>query len=146
MYVANREGNNVSAYAINLITGVLTPVSGSPFTTGVGPDSVTVDPAGKFAYVANFDATANSISAFTINASTGALTAVSGSPFNQSLAQPTSVMVDPADKFVYAANGFGLSVFTINSASGALTALSGSPFNFTPNASPASVVISGTIQ
>ncbi|MGC9237930.1 MAG: beta-propeller fold lactonase family protein, partial [Thiomonas sp.] len=43
------------------------------------PYSVTVTPAGTFAYVAN--AGSNNVSAYSINATTGALTPVAGSPF-----------------------------------------------------------------
>ena len=42
--------------------------------TGASPWSVTVDPSGRFAYVANGGL--DSISTFTINPSTGALTSV----------------------------------------------------------------------
>jgi len=85
-YVANAcvstsdcSAGNVSAYTINSSTGALRAVAGSPFAAGSYPRSVTVDPSGRFAYVANFvDFT---VSAYTINSSTGALRAVSGSPF-----------------------------------------------------------------
>ena len=52
-YVANDQGGNVSAYTINSSTGALRAVAGSPFAAGVQPTSVTVDPSGQFAYVAN---------------------------------------------------------------------------------------------
>jgi 6-phosphogluconolactonase len=42
-YVANSFGNNVSAYSIGA-NGALTPVAGSPFAAGSGPDPVAVDP------------------------------------------------------------------------------------------------------
>jgi len=77
--VANRNSNNVSAYTINGTTGALVPVVGSPFSAGQGPFSVTVDPTGRFAYVANVDS--NNVSAFTIDGLTGVLTPVDGSPF-----------------------------------------------------------------
>ena len=54
-------------------------IAGSPFPAGRSPNSVTVDPTGQFAYVANFGD--NTVSAYTINSSTGALNAVGGSPF-----------------------------------------------------------------
>ena len=85
MYVANVAaagtpgGNDVSAYTINASTGVLTPVTGSPFATGVSPFSVTTDPSGKFLYVANGDS--GTVSAFVIDATTGALAPVANSPF-----------------------------------------------------------------
>ncbi|MBI1747643.1 MAG: beta-propeller fold lactonase family protein, partial [Acidobacteria bacterium] len=60
-------------------TGALRPVDGSPFPAGTNPESVTVDPTGQFAYVAN--AGANNVSAYTIDPDTGALTQIAGSPF-----------------------------------------------------------------
>jgi DNA-binding beta-propeller fold protein YncE len=43
IYVANNGSANVSAFAINPSTGALTTVSGSPFSAGTGPQSVTVE-------------------------------------------------------------------------------------------------------
>jgi DNA-binding beta-propeller fold protein YncE len=57
----------------------LSAVVGSPFRAGDHPISVTVEPSGRFAYVAN--AKGENVSAYSINGSTGALRAVSGSPF-----------------------------------------------------------------
>jgi 6-phosphogluconolactonase (cycloisomerase 2 family) len=61
----------ISVYTINQITGALT--AGTAVAAGTAPYSVTVDPSGKFAYVAN-EGSAN-ISVYTINQTTGALTA-----------------------------------------------------------------------
>jgi len=78
-------GNSVPAYSINATTGALTRIDADGtlagiqnFPAGSGPRAVSVDPAGKFAYVAN---NGGGVSAYTINATTGALTAVAGSPF-----------------------------------------------------------------
>jgi 6-phosphogluconolactonase (cycloisomerase 2 family) len=40
LYTANAGSNNMSVFSINLNTGVLTPVSGSPFAVGKSPQSV----------------------------------------------------------------------------------------------------------
>jgi 6-phosphogluconolactonase len=61
-----------------------TPVAGSPFTAGVAPVSVTVDPSGRFVYVSNNGNGAEdsfNVSAYTLNPSTGASTETTGSPF-----------------------------------------------------------------
>ena len=71
--MANANSSDVSAYTINASTGALTSV-GAAVAAGNGPASVSVDPSGKYAYVANFGS--SSVSAFTINPSTGALTSV----------------------------------------------------------------------
>ncbi len=147
-YVANVISNNISAYAINAGTGVLTAVAGSPFSTGAStfPSSVTVDPTGKFAYVANNGS--NNVSAYTINAGTGALTAVGGSPFATGAGtSPSSVTVDPTGKFAYVANfsSSNVSAFSINPGNGALTAVSGSPFSLgSSGAHPQSVTVDPT--
>ena len=78
-YVTNKFANTVSGYRIDPKTRALIPVPGTPFTTGSGPASVTVDATAEFAYVANF--MDNSVSGYRINPKTGALTPVSGSPF-----------------------------------------------------------------
>ncbi len=49
----NGGSNDVSAYAVDPASGALTPIAGSPFAAGNGPDSIAVDPTGRFAYVSN---------------------------------------------------------------------------------------------
>ena len=74
-------GGYVSMYTINPITGALASI-GPPVPSGdEGADFVTVDPFGKFAYVAtpgdvwDYGADADgSVSTYTINPTTGALT------------------------------------------------------------------------
>ncbi|HAN56231.1 MAG TPA: hypothetical protein DCQ77_08615, partial [Betaproteobacteria bacterium] len=88
-YVANQftgyKGHNgtISAYRINAATGALTEIPGSPFTAGIEPASITVNPAGTLAYVANQGNFGHkgSISVYRIHAATGALTPIPGSPF-----------------------------------------------------------------
>jgi len=41
------------AFAIDSATGVLSPVTGSPFSAGENPASVAADPSGRFLYVTN---------------------------------------------------------------------------------------------
>ena len=99
-YVANSGSNSVSGYVVNSLTGVLTPIAGSPFPAGSFPISVTVDPTGRFAYVANeLD---NNVSGYSIDAATGALTPLAGSPFPAGT-RPVSVTVDPTGQFAYMA-------------------------------------------
>ena len=52
-YVANQGSNDVSAYTFSSTTGVLTAVSGSPFSAGTTPSAVAVSSNGLFVYVAN---------------------------------------------------------------------------------------------
>jgi 6-phosphogluconolactonase len=67
---------NVAMYTINSTTGALTSIG--TIAAGTDPLSVAVDPAGKFAYVANWTGYGyeGSVSMYTINATTGALTSI----------------------------------------------------------------------
>jgi len=65
-------GGTVSVFSINQSTGILGPIVGSPFTTGMEPASVTIDSLGQFAYVAN--QAPNDITVFSLNSSSGAMT------------------------------------------------------------------------
>lgn len=125
-HAANVFSDNVSAYTIDAMTGVLTPVSGAPFPTGTSPFFVMVDPTGRFVYVANVNS--HDVSAYAIEATTGALTPVPGSPFSAGAGR-NEVTVDPSGQFVYVVNGAGdVSAYTIDPGSGALTSIPGWPF------------------
>ncbi len=65
----------ISGYSINSTTGVLTPLSASPFA--ISGFAMATDFLGEYLYIAAPDG----ILAFSIDSTTGALTAVPGSPF-----------------------------------------------------------------
>src|ERR1700733_12999681 len=122
-YVANRQSNTVSAYAI-ANTGALVPIGGSPFAAnGTTPTALAVDPNGQFLYVANSGS--NTVSVFSIDATTGVLTAV-GLP-TATDSGPSAVTVDPTDHYLYVANltSNDVSAYVIDA--GALTPVTGSP-------------------
>ena len=133
-YVANFASttgvNGLSAYTINQTTGALSAIIVSESTTGSQPQSVAVDPNGKFAYVANYGSTigVNGLSAYTINPNTGALSAIIGSESTTG-SRPISVAVSPNGQFAYVANFAsttgvnGLFAYTINQTTGALSAI-----------------------
>ena len=66
----------VAMYTINSTTGALTSIG--TIAAGTNPVSIAVDPAGKFAYVANWTGydTYGSVSMYTIDATTGSLTPI----------------------------------------------------------------------
>jgi len=71
----------VSVYTVTQPAGVLTQVSGSPFSTGgTNPQRVTIDSAGKVALVSNRNS--DTIAMFSIDQTTGVLTPAIGSPFS----------------------------------------------------------------
>ncbi len=137
-YVANQGSDNVSGYTIDAATGVLSEVAGSPFAAGTSPESISVDPSGKFIYVANFGSAiaSGNVSAYTIDASTGALSEVAGSPFAAGT-QPVSVAVEPSGRFAYVANNVSgnISAYRIDATTGALTSIGAAvAAGFRPNA------------
>jgi 6-phosphogluconolactonase len=88
IYVANYDGNNVSAYTIDRATGNATQVAGAT-TYGVdtGPVCILIEPAlGRYIYTANF--LGNTVSGLFLNPATGALSAVQNTPF-KAAGQPT---------------------------------------------------------
>jgi len=116
-YVANNDG--ISAYRIDPDTGALTDVPGSPFADHGYPQFLTTNPAGTFAYVANYRGT---VSAYRINAATGALTEIPGSPFKAG-DQPYVVRVSADGTMVDVANWHsnGFRPYRIDPSTGALT-------------------------
>jgi 6-phosphogluconolactonase (cycloisomerase 2 family) len=114
-FTPNMAGS-VSMYTINATTGALT--STGTIAAGTNPGSIVVDPAGKFAYVANPGS--SDVSMYTINATTGALTSVGTIATGT---DPVSIAVDPASKFAYVVNlsSNDVSMYTIDATTGALT-------------------------
>src|SRR5258708_6900845 len=135
--VVENRGSTVSAYSIDGAAGALAEIDGSPLSVAPGsyPQSVTVDPAGRFAYVANqvsFPLPGN-VSAFAIDGTTGALTPVAGSPFLAGT-RPSSVAADPPGPVPSVADFSSTTVsgYTIDGTTGALTEVVGSPFGTGP--------------
>jgi YVTN family beta-propeller protein len=110
--------------------GSSNPLTFTTTTGAVDPQSIAVEPAGKFAYVANAGCSGGVVgyvSMYTINPATGALAPI-GPPVSSLDSTAESVAVDPFGKFAYVANAgddfssLGSVVsYTINATTGALT-------------------------
>jgi 6-phosphogluconolactonase len=122
---------NISGFNIDAVTGALTPIFGSPFTStvGSGPTALTVDPSGKFLYAAT-TGSSFSIWCFTINSTNGQLAAVTNSPFSLA-AGGLFALIDPSGNYFYIGSqaGNGIVGYTYNPSTGVPTAISGSPFS-----------------
>jgi len=112
------SAGSVSMYAINATTGALASLG--TIAAGIGPSSVAVDRAGKFAYVTNSGS--NDVSMYTIDATTGALTSMGTIAAGT---DPVSVAVDPAGKFAYVTNSGSndVSMYAFDATTGALTSI-----------------------
>ena len=127
-YVLNGGDNTVSIYTVNSCTGDLSPTTPATVATGAnnfGSEQMVVDPAGRFAYVANLMSNASdeaTISMYTINAGTGVLTPTTPATVPTGFF-PQGIAIDPSGKFVYTANSDdnSVSMFTISQTTGVLT-------------------------
>ncbi|HTW56674.1 MAG TPA: beta-propeller fold lactonase family protein [Terriglobales bacterium] len=137
-----QSGPSIDEWTINVGTGALTTVAGSPFAMGASavPNGLAVaenlGSAGPFLYVAD----AGKIDALQVNSGTGALTTVPGSPFTSGT--NLYLTVDPTSHFVFAAGEDapgGVLAFTINQSTGGLTPVPGSPFLIGSSANPVTV-------
>jgi 6-phosphogluconolactonase len=138
VFVALPAANQVAVYREDPNSGVLTQITGSPYTVGDGAHSLALHPSGKFLYVANPGQNENDISLFTI-ASNGVLTEVfPRTSVAPQATQPQQLLMDPAGGFLYVMNAgsSNISVFSVNSTSGALTPVTGSPFLLGSSLSP----------
>lgn len=129
VYAAIPAANQIIAYREDPNSGVLTQISGSPYSVGVGVHSLALHPSGKFLYAANPGQNENDISLFTINANGGFLTEVTPrTSLGNTASLPQVLAMDPAGAFLYVMNvgSSNISVFSIDSGSGALT-LTGTP-------------------
>ena len=132
--MTNQSDNTISAYSVGS-DGNLTPVTGSPFTTGYQPVSLAFDSAAGLLYSGNQSTNGGSIGIagtvtwFSIDSS-GALTPASSAPVVIDSGLDT-MAIGPAGKFLYVGTGNPYSGkvagFSIGSG-GALTAIPGSPF------------------
>jgi 6-phosphogluconolactonase (cycloisomerase 2 family) len=132
-YVANAVDNSVSVYSIDATSGALTAIdadggTGGPTyiaTGGTTPYSVSVDPTGQFAYVANGGDGTVSVYSITSGALGRVLCGPPCSVAGNIMAgsTPRSVTVHPSGLLAYVVNSSSsdISAYTINPGSGALT-------------------------
>jgi 6-phosphogluconolactonase len=127
VYVTNSNNaasgtpSSVAGFTYDTTTGVLTPMPGSPFSSGgVLANLAAIDPTGKFLYVVNRDS--DNVQGFAINETSGVLTPVPGSPFNTG-DFPFAVAIDPSGRYLYIPNTSSgtVSSYAINPTSGVLT-------------------------
>lgn len=127
-YVANLVSNvsdqaTIAMYTINRSTGVLTPTTPPTVHTGFLPQSIVIDPSGRFVYTANSDD--DTISMFSIDQATGILTAATPASVPTGR-QPNFIAIHPNGKFLYVTNQIDstVSMYAIDSTTGVLSSLS----------------------
>jgi 6-phosphogluconolactonase len=144
LYISNLNDSagGISAFTIDVNTGALTPIPGSPFPIGPagsfpGPSALVASSNWRFLYVA-LAGTANAnnkIAVFSIDQNTGSLTPIAGSPFLTGK-DPLYMALVPVtlvgfQEFLYTANiqDNTISAFTVDDNTGVLTPVDGSPYS-----------------
>src|SRR5882762_7187274 len=94
---------SVSVYTRNDVTGILTPVAGSPFPSKEPVNVMTLDFKGRFLFTASYNP--SKISMFIVDPNTGALQEALNSPF-ASLAtnDPAFLSTESSGQFLYVIN------------------------------------------
>ena len=139
--IAQISASDIAAAGTAMVT-VFNPAPGGgssnslTFTINTGavdPQSIVVDPTGKFAYVMNGscgDGTGGYVSMYTIDPTTGALASIGPPVWTYDYGfNPGSVTVAPSGKFVYVTNSGdsydgddgSVAMYTVNATTGALS-------------------------
>ena len=136
LYVSTQGDSLVSAYTIDLSTGLLT-ANGAGVATGGTPTAMLLSPSGDALFIAN--SATNNISTYTVK-SDGTLSA--GSSALPTGMTPLGMAIDSAAHFLFVANqglqidpaSGTISVFSVQS--GSLTEVAGSPFRVAAISAP----------
>ena len=121
VFVPNQGSNTISVFQVDSGTGLLTEVSGSPFTTGAAPTGV----AATSSAIIVSNQGAGTVSVYTFD-DKGNLS-LAGTPVAAGTA-PGSVDVDSSGKLVYVADSAGNAVVAFTLSGSSLTSVAGSPF------------------
>src|SRR5580704_15600724 len=128
VYITDQATNQL--YGNNAATnGSLVPLNTSPFATGIFPVGITIDPRGKFLYVANL--TSSTVSAYAIDEATGTPVGSVGSASTATDTSPTCVTVEPAlGIYLYTSNNLAntVSAMQLNPHNGGLAQVQNTPF------------------
>lgn len=144
VYVTDRATNQLYGNIV-IAGGLLQPMQNSPFTTGLLPVAVTVDPRGKYLFVSNYNS--NTVSAYAIDQSTGAPSAAVGSSATAVGTGPTCLSIEPAlGIYMYTSNALDDTTtgLKLDSHNGTLQNVQNTPFPATGTPTCVVAVASGS--
>jgi 6-phosphogluconolactonase (cycloisomerase 2 family) len=124
-YSANSNDDTVTVFSVRKTTGQLTPTATVkvPGYSVASPNSLTVDPAGKFLYVVG-----QYVEIYSIDATTGGLS-ILPEKYIYAGTRAFKLSFDPTGQFAYVPDNSSSNVyeFAVNATTGTLTALNSSP-------------------
>jgi 6-phosphogluconolactonase len=138
IYVTDRALNQLLGYQVmspsTSASGSLVALKSNPTSTGQYPVAVTIDPRGKFLYVANFGA--STVSAFALDAAGGSPTGVAGTGNGGATSTgPTCVTIEPAlGIYLYTSTQLSgqISGMQLDPHTGSLSNIENTPFDAGP--------------
>jgi 6-phosphogluconolactonase (cycloisomerase 2 family) len=148
-FIAAVTASGVYLFAVDSITGLLTPIAGSPINATLSsPKSVAYSPDGQFAAVGNEGN--GTVSVFAVNEEGLFVNTVPGSPYTTggtSTQNPaTPVAYSPNGNFAVIGSAQGstniVAVYTVNQTTGQFTPLSNSPLSLVAGVGAISVQFS----
>jgi len=125
LYAPNAGSNDVSGYAIDPASGLLSTLPGSPFASGLGPVALAFAPGGASLYVVNGQE--STVAAFAVDAASGALRRLGGVvPTGGPTEAAGSIVAEPGGRFVYVAGftSWTLATYAVDPVTGALSVAS----------------------
>ncbi|NTU85959.1 MAG: DUF11 domain-containing protein, partial [Chloroflexales bacterium] len=141
LYALNDQSDTLSAFAVDLASGALSALPGSPYALGSGIWScVKAHPGGSPVIVGGIKASGRAGSLVSFRATEAALVQA-GSPLVVGGTTAESCAFSPDGGYLYVA-GPDVGAYRVNSASGTLTALPGSPY-FSGAGSPLGLAVDG---
>src|SRR5882762_4266311 len=144
VFVGNEGSNDISAFAVNFASGMLTAMPGSPFAEGTDPKALALYRGSAYTYLYVANAGSDTVSAFAVLTSSGSLWPPSPETFSTGKG-PASITVDSTLGILYIANNGGskdVAAFLVDAHTGSLTTVAGSPFP--AGANPISLALGAT--
>jgi 6-phosphogluconolactonase len=128
VYITDEATNQLYG---NLVAndGSLVAMTNGPFATGIFPVGLTIDPRGKFLYVANYSS--STVGAYAIDTNTGTPVGSVGSASTSVDTSPSCVTIEPAlGIYLYTSNNLAsdVSAMQLNPSTGGLKQVQNTPF------------------
>jgi 6-phosphogluconolactonase len=134
LYVTDQTSNDILGYAIGssastATAGQLKSLVSSPYTTGLYPVSITIDPRGKYVYTANYNG--SSVSSYSLTSADGSLGGTASVGNFTTHTGPTCVTIEPAlGIYLYTSNYLDSTIDggQLSPNTGQLSAIADTPF------------------
>jgi 6-phosphogluconolactonase len=134
LYVTDQTANSILGFAIGSSAGTATAgqlksLVSSPYTTGLFPVAITIDPRGKYVYTANFNG--SSVSSYSLTSADGSLGGTASVGNFSTHTGPTCVTIEPAlGIYLYTSNNLDSTIDggQLSPNTGQLSAIADTPF------------------